>query len=192
MSHHLTSLPAGSQQDAREHTPALPPSSSMAAPDRPPGFGASTTQSTARAQSGHLMPRSSPSPSGVARPSVPTLASGAASGSAPHSAMSQQADAPVSASGIDQSATQKRVPASGPSRPQRTPNPDPSRGASPLTSDRPPGFGSLPVPKSLGSGQLGTPHPPSSSGSRSPMSSQAQSQNDWSRDHQVRSVSWVL
>lgn len=180
-------LPAYGQQNPREQNPAQPPSSRMLTPDPPPGFAASSTHSTANAQSGHLMSGSSPSPSGVLRPSVPILALKGPLGSGPQGAMSQQADAPVSASGADQSASQQRPPGFGSSRPQRTPTPDPSKGPSPQVVDRPPGFSTQPVPQPLGSPQLGGyPHPPSSSSSLADMSTQMQSQHDRPQSHQAR------
>ena len=158
----------------------------MAIPDLPPSFAASSSHSTANAQSGHLMSHSSPSPSGVVRPSVPTLALEGLLGSDPHSAVLQQADAPAPAGATDQSAFQQRVSLSGPSRPQRTPIPDPGRGASSQAPDEPPGCSTLPVPQSTGSLLVeGYPHPPSSSSSSAYMSSQMHSQHDWPQSHQA-------
>ena len=158
----------------------------MTAPDVPPGLPATSTHSTANAQSGHPMSRSSPSPSGFVRPSVPTLALGALLGSDSQSAVSQQADTPAFASHADQSAFQQRVSGSGPFRPQRTPVPDPGRGASSQAPDRPPGFSTVPVPQSLGSAQMGGfPHLPSSSDSSAYVSSHMQSQHDWPQSHQA-------
>ena len=189
-------MPAGGQQNAREQTLAQPPSSSKATPDLPPGFAASSTHSSAHAQSGHLMPRSSSSPFGVVRPCVPTLALEALLGSGPQSAASQQAQqavAPVSASSVGQSAYQQRPPGFGPSRPQRTPTPEPSRGSLPQAADRPPGFGTVPVPQSLGSPQLGgSSHAPSSFSSSAHMSSQLQSQHDRPHSHQASDHVLVL
>lgn len=180
-------MPAGGQQNAREQTLARPPSSSKATPDLPPGFAASSTHSTANAQSGHLMSRSSASPSGIVRPSVPTLAPGALLGADPQGAVPQQADTPVSASAADQSAYQQRRPGFGPSRPQRTPTQDPGRRPSPQAADRPPGFSIVPLPQSLESPQLGgSPPIPSSSSSPAYMSTQMQSQHDFPQSHQAR------
>ena len=185
----LVVLPAGSQQDERKQTPARPSTRTMATPDLPPGFGASTVHSTAKAHSVRSTRRSSSSQFGVARPSVPTLSLRALQGSSAHQQgpVSQQADEAVPASSVDQSLLHTGASASGLSRPQRTPTSDPGRGPLVGAPDRPPGFTALPAPQSQGSNHLWYPQPPSSP---SHMSTQMQHNRPQSHQASLSHAGW--